>query len=235
MKFSLHACARFLAVQAFLFVFAAVFAVEINAQQSNKNQVKPQAILVAEWSEPDRDLNAEALPVRSLVRAKVATKPNFNSAVSTPNSLSALAVHSKSAARFAHLQPTELEQKAFDLINEQRALQNLSALEWDLGMLQVAREHSQNMAKHKFFSHAGIDGKTADNRADANGITDWRAIGENIAFNQGVPDKAEFAVKCWLRSPKHKENLLGKRWTRSGVGVAVTSDGKFYVTQVFRN
>ncbi len=235
MKLTLFACAKFFCAQAIVFTAASFFAVEINAQQTARSKTKPQAILFAEWSQPDQNLTGEALPARSFAAAKTAANTNYKLAV--VSNAASIAVHSKSAARFAHLQPTDLEVKAFDLINEQRRLQNLHELEWDLGMLSIAREHSANMAKYKFFSHAGIDGKTTDDRAEAAGIKDWNRIGENIAFNDGIKaeDKADFAVKCWLRSAKHKENLLGDKWTRSGIGVAVTPEGKFYITQVFRN
>ena len=236
MKLTLSACAKFFCAQAVVFTVASIFAVEINAQQATQIKPKPQAILFAEWSQPDQNLTGEAFPARLLAPAKTAANTNYKlAAVSTV--APTITVHSKSAARFAHLQPSDLEQKAFDLINQQRRLQNLPALEWDLGMLAIAREHSASMAQHKFFSHAGVDGKTADDRAEAAGIKDWNRIGENIAFNDGIKaeDKVDFAVKCWLRSVLHKENLLGEKWTRSGIGVAVTPEGKFYITQVFRN
>lgn len=208
-------------------LFALIFPLRGGAQQTNQFSSKPKAVLVAEWSEPSRDAESRNLSARPRFAA------NLNRGAAAP--VGALVVSAKSPARFASLQPTELERQAFDLINEQRRLQNLTPLEWDLGMLYIARQHSENMAKNHFFSHAGLDGKTTDERADDAGIHDWRAIGENIAFNQGAQNKPAFAVECWLKSPKHKENLLDKKWTRAGVGVAVTDDGKFYATQVFRN
>lgn len=232
MQISLLPFRKFFAIQTILFALTLVFAGKTNAQQSNQFAPKPKAILVAEWSDSGDESHSRQLPERSQVRARIFSNTNYKAVAPA---VAAIAISAKSSSRFAALQPTELERQAFDLINEQRRLQNLPALEWDLGMLYVARLHSANMAKFHFFSHEGLDGKTADDRADEAGIKDWRMIGENIAFNQGVQNKAAFAVECWMKSPKHKENLLGKKWTRAGVGVAVTSDGKFYATQVFRN
>jgi uncharacterized protein YkwD len=127
----------------------------------------------------------------------------------------------------------ELERRAFQLINEKRAEQNLSPLKWNDEIARVARLHSQNMAEYKFLSHQGTDGSMVDDRADRVGLHRWRAIGENIAYNRGYAQPIEFAVERWMLSPKHKQNLLGSNWQESGIGIAVTTDGTYYLTQVF--
>lgn len=127
----------------------------------------------------------------------------------------------------------ELERRAFQLINEKRAEQNLSPLKWNDEVAKVARIHSQNMAEFKFLSHQGTDGSMVDDRADRIGLHRWRAIGENIAYNRGYAQPIEFAVERWMLSPKHKQNLLGANWQESAIGIAVTADGTYYLTQVF--
>jgi uncharacterized protein YkwD len=89
------------------------------------------------------------------------------------------------------------------------------------------------MAQQHFFSHRGLDGKMVNDRAEQIGMFDWRAIGENIAFNRGYDQPVEMAVEKWLESPSHRENLLNKSWIETGVGVAVSPDGSYYFTQVF--
>ena len=126
-----------------------------------------------------------------------------------------------------------LERKAFDLINEERTHRGLQPLEWSDDAVQLARNHSRNMAQYHFFSHKGLDGSMVNDRAEQMGIFNWRAIGENIAFNRGYNDPADFAVQSWLESPAHKANMLNKEWTESGIGVATTADGSYYFTQVF--
>jgi len=126
-----------------------------------------------------------------------------------------------------------LERKAFDLINEERTRRGLRALEWSDDAAQVARSHSRNMAQYHFFSHKGLDGSMANDRAEQMGIFNWRAIGENIAFNRGYNEPADFAVQTWLESPAHKANMLNKEWNESGIGAAVAADGSYYFTQVF--
>jgi uncharacterized protein YkwD len=128
---------------------------------------------------------------------------------------------------------SELEKLAFELINKERAAKGLDALVWKDDLASVARLHSQNMADGNFFNHRGQDGSMVNDRANSLGIKRWQAIGENIAFNQGYENPAEFAVECWMESVSHRENLLNKRWQETGIGIAVASNGAYYFTQIF--
>lgn len=125
------------------------------------------------------------------------------------------------------------EKEAFDLINKKRADIGLDPLVWSNELAAVARLHSQDMADQKYFSHRGSDGSMVDDRADKMGVKNWSAIGENIAFERGFDDAANFAVDRWMESPAHKQNLLDKRWKETGMGVAILPDGTYYFTQVF--
>lgn len=127
----------------------------------------------------------------------------------------------------------QIERDIFALINRQRAAQGLEGLIWNEEVAKIARMHSRNMAGGKFFSHRGLDGKMVNDRADSVGLTKWRAIGENIAFERGYDHPAAFAVEKWMESPSHRNNLLGQTWRESAVGVAVAPDGSYYFTQVF--
>ena len=126
-----------------------------------------------------------------------------------------------------------VENIAFDMINQQRAENGLRPLTWSDVLAKVARQHSQNMAEFKFFSHRGVDNKMVSDRADNAGLVKWRAIGENIAFNRGYQDPVGKAVELWLDSPSHRHNLMDENWKESAVGVAVAPDGSYYFTQVF--
>lgn len=126
-----------------------------------------------------------------------------------------------------------IEQQVFALINAERAKNGLSELEWSESVAAVARLHSEDMAHVKFFSHRGSDGSMVDERADRLGLGAWRSIGENIAYMRGYDDPAELAVQKWLESAAHRKNLLGPNWKESAVGVAMTADGTYYMTEVF--
>ena len=129
---------------------------------------------------------------------------------------------------------SELEKQAFDLLNKRRVENGLEPIVWNDEVAKIARIHSQNMAKNNFFSHQGLDGLMVNDRADSNGLRNWRRIGENIAYNRGYDDPVEFAVLRWMQSQSHRENLLSNKWKETGVGVAIAPDGKtYYFTQVF--
>jgi uncharacterized protein YkwD len=126
-----------------------------------------------------------------------------------------------------------IEQQVFALINAERSKNGLSELEWSESLAAVARLHSADMARVKFFSHRGSDGSMVDDRADRLGLGSWRSIGENIAYMRGFDDPAGLAVAKWLESTAHRKNLLGPNWKESAVGVAITEDGTYYLTEVF--
>lgn len=127
----------------------------------------------------------------------------------------------------------DVERVAFDLLNRKRVERGLVALQWNDELAVLARSHSQAMAREKFFSHRGKDGKMVDERADSFGLTDWRSIGENIAFIKGVAKPAELAVEKWMESTSHRNNILKNNWSDSAIGVAIAPDNTFYFTQVF--
>ena len=136
---------------------------------------------------------------------------------------------------FKKLLPTDfaVEKKTFKLINEKRAEKGLAPLEWSDRAAQLARIHSQNMAKHDFFSHTGLNGRMVDQRAIDFGLNNWKSIGENIAFCKGFSNPANFVVKRWMLSDGHRRNLLNSMWRESAVGMAKTDEGKFFFTQIF--
>ncbi|HEX8853658.1 MAG TPA: CAP domain-containing protein [Pyrinomonadaceae bacterium] len=125
------------------------------------------------------------------------------------------------------------ERRAFDLINAERRRRGQQPLVWDGELTYMARVHSDNMARQNFFNHIDREGLDMSGRAGALGLRGWRALGENIAYNQGYDDPAAFAVERWMTSSKHRENILNGQFTHAGLGVARASDGRVFFTQVF--
>ena len=126
-----------------------------------------------------------------------------------------------------------VERAAFDVINQKRIDSGLSPLAWSDDLAQIARLHSHHMADQNFFDHRDQANKLVNDRAVDAGLKDWRAIGENIAFNRGFKDPIEKAVELWLDSSGHRQNLMNPMWNQTAVGVAVGTDGSYYFTQVF--
>ncbi len=127
---------------------------------------------------------------------------------------------------------TSEEQKLLNLINKKRETQGFSPLVLDKELCRLARVHSENMVKNNFVSHVTPEGKNIKERAKDFGIK-FKAIGENIAFNQGYEDPVGFAVERWLVSYGHKQNIFQSLWTGTGIGIAKSEDGGYYFTQVF--
>ncbi|HEX8493724.1 MAG TPA: CAP domain-containing protein [Pyrinomonadaceae bacterium] len=133
----------------------------------------------------------------------------------------------------AAVSATSDERRAFDLVNAERRARGESALVWDAELTRMARLHSEKMARQKFFSHTGPDGQGLRERSRANGITGFKSLAENLAYNRGFSDAATSAVVGWMRSAGHRDNILNEEFTRTGIGVARSEDGRVYFTQVF--
>jgi uncharacterized protein YkwD len=83
-------------------------------------------------------------------------------------------------------------------------------------------------AKTVPFSHQGFEQRV---RQIGQTIPYQRAA-ENVAVNQGYQDAAQVAVGGWRQSPAHHKNMVGD-FDLTGVGVAVSSQGEYYFTQIF--
>ncbi|MFN2501210.1 MAG: CAP domain-containing protein [Pyrinomonadaceae bacterium] len=127
----------------------------------------------------------------------------------------------------------ELERSTFNLINEERIKQGLSAIPWSEQLADLARLHSRDMMINSYFSHESPGGKQVSERAGARGLNNWRAMGENIAYIRGYEQPDAQIVDCWLSSAGHRRNILKPEWDQGGLGVAVTGEGDYYFTQIF--
>jgi uncharacterized protein YkwD len=191
----------------------------------------------AQRIEPDKQILREMLAYVGRVEssASAARLPNPPKTKSIETSDLKRPAREKESRTATTSATSALERKAFDILNEQRAARGLAPLRWNEDMARVARLHSENMARYKFFSHQGRDGSQVSTRANAIARRTWYSIGENIAFNNGFRKPVEMACQQWMTSPGHRQNILDNRWTESGIGAAFAPDGSFYITQVFIN
>jgi len=122
-----------------------------------------------------------------------------------------------------------LERAVLELVNRHRRAHGLAALVPDARLARQARAHSAAMAAGKTpLGHAGFDARAAA----LHGVMAFRGIAENVAFNRGHRDPAAEAVRGWLGSRGHRENIEG-RYERTGVGVATNAKGDVFFTQIF--
>lgn len=109
----------------------------------------------------------------------------------------------------------------------------MSELEWDGDLARLARDYSEKMARGGFFDHHDSDGATVVERAHNARVKNWSKIGENLFYCENVEEFSRLAVRGWMKSPTHKDNILDRDWNRSGIGVYAARGNRIYVTQVF--
>lgn len=119
------------------------------------------------------------------------------------------------------------------LINQERAKSGLSQLILDDDVSDIARDYSERMAKENFFAHIDVEGNGILERAKTARLKNWSKIGENLFSVIGEANYNAFAVKNWMKSPTHRQNILNKEWTTTGIGIAKSKDGEIYITQIF--
>ncbi len=129
------------------------------------------------------------------------------------------------------LQPApdpEAEQQMFQLVNEERTSVGLPPLSWDDRLVPIARAHSAEMFKLRYFSHQSPVAGSPFDRLKAGGITYSRA-GENLAYAQSVT----VAHRGLMSSEGHRANILSPQFTRIGIGVMSAGAYGRMFTQMF--
>lgn len=86
-------------------------------------------------------------------------------------------------------------------------------LTWSPRLATVAARHARAMAEHNFFDHTDPQGRSVGHRASDGGYR-WRVVGENLAAgHESIGD----AVRGWLLSTGHCQNLIDPRFVEFGV------------------
>ncbi len=125
-----------------------------------------------------------------------------------------------------------MEQEVLDRINAIREDRRLPELRLRKDLADTARAHSRDMAARDYFSHADLTGSQPAGRVRAAGIR-FRGVAENLTMNNNPDTPAEQAVRDWMDSPGHRRNILDGAFLETGVGMAVSDDGRYYFTQLF--
>jgi uncharacterized protein YkwD len=105
-------------------------------------------------------------------------------------------------------------------INRARARHGLRKLKWDPQLAYVARRHAGSIATARGVYHDYRVGEK---------VTNWRRLAQNTG--RGMRCKPLF--RAFMRSSKHKSNILGT-WYFMGVG-AQRAGGRLYVQQLFES
>lgn len=144
---------------------------------------------------------------------------------------------------------TDIEIAIFKYVNIERINSGVKELVWDDELSEIAREHSEDMAKNSFFSHTNLRGEDPTARAIRHGYILRKELGggyyrvgiaENIGkmttgyveeigyVNNDADSIAKAQVKSWMSSVGHRRNILDPSYDRLGIGVAY--DGAYYIS-----
>lgn len=135
---------------------------------------------------------------------------------------------SVSTGDYTTLSAATQEQNLWNLVNADRAANGLPSLPLDAELSRLARLKSQDMRDKGYFAHESPTYGNAASMLRSFGYA-FQGVGENIAHHANV-NKAEAA---FLSSPGHRTNLMGRQWTKIGIGVCFDKNGFVYVTQLF--
>ncbi len=125
-----------------------------------------------------------------------------------------------------------LERQIFERVNRTRANHHLVVLRRDPALDAVARAHSQDMARRRYFSHTTPEGVNPVGRLQGGGVVGFSLAAENVGMTSR-PDPTAEIHDGWLASPVHRKNLMAPAFNTSGIGVAVGPDGTLYYTQLY--
>jgi uncharacterized protein YkwD len=108
------------------------------------------------------------------------------------------------------------------LVNGQRIAHGLSALRPSRTLRVAAENHGSDMVVHRFFAHVSPFAGAITDRVRRSGYirpADDYALGEDIAWGEGVLSTPEAIVTAWMNSPPHPAVILDGDFDDVGVGV----------------
>jgi uncharacterized protein YkwD len=119
--------------------------------------------------------------------------------------------------------------KILELTNAARAKEKQPPLKLNQLLCDVARVHSENMARQGKLEHT-LDGKKSNDRVLAAGYP-AASVAENIGMSENGDTDEIF--KDWMASPPHHASMVSDKYTEIGIGLGRNDKGEVYYTQVF--
>ena len=129
-----------------------------------------------------------------------------------------------------------VEKAIIQQTNDFRELNQLHVVNSDEHLSRAAKEFAEFMARTGKYGHR-TNGMTPAERVEKAGY-DYCVVRENIAYrkNSGevtAKSLTDVFVQGWIDSPPHRENMLAKFSTDTGVAVATTDNITYYAVQLF--
>ncbi len=126
--------------------------------------------------------------------------------------------------------------KIHSLTNLSRSQNKLPAYILDSSLSTIAKRRSEEMVRENYFSHTSPAGCDLACQMKKSGYqtTTW---GENLALSNNyhlytTPELAQTFITDWLKSSTHRDNVLSRKFTHHGIGIASEGE-KIIVTVVF--
>lgn len=113
------------------------------------------------------------------------------------------------------------------------AMPAVAPLAWNNALFSAAARHSTDMATNNYFSHTGLDGRSAAQRIAAEGYA-WSWVGENIAAGQS---SVSTVMSGWLASAGHCANIMRAEYQDVGVSCVQrsgTTYGRYWTMTLAR-
>jgi uncharacterized protein YkwD len=113
-----------------------------------------------------------------------------------------------------------LEGSVVARMNAVRRSHGLRALRMSRRLRTAAVFHSKDMGRRGYFEHDSVTGTPFWRRIErfypSRGFSSW-TVGENLLWGSNTYD-ATFAVREWMESPPHRQNILSRDWREVGIG-----------------
>ncbi|MEU6881592.1 CAP domain-containing protein [Streptomyces sp. NPDC046712] len=111
------------------------------------------------------------------------------------------------------------------LANDERERAGCGPLRSNSRLRKAAQAHANDMATRDYYEHRSPEGRDAGDRIKAAGYA-WDSWAENIHRGPKTPAKA---MEDWMNSDGHRRNILNCSFKDIGVGVALASNGPWWV------
>jgi uncharacterized protein YkwD len=113
-----------------------------------------------------------------------------------------------------------LEEGVVGRMNEIRRARGLRPLRLNPRLRAAALFHSRDMGRRGYFEHDSLGGTPFWRRIErfypSRGFRSW-TVGENLLWGTDSYGPA-FAVREWMGSPPHRQNILSRGWREVGIG-----------------
>lgn len=148
--------------------------------------------------------------------------------ITPTNEAKSAATNTEVIESVSNLNLTNEESELLNLINTERTKNNLSNLEIDEQLQNVARLKAEDLVKNSYFSHTSPTYGTPFEMLKTYNIS-YKTASENIAGNSTISG----AIESWMNSDSHKQNILSNAYNYTGIAVVDSIAYGKIIVQIF--